>query len=134
MKRRTFKQLRSKLESLDHHNVYVVLLDSAVGRLKKVRTGNPKRDPKKPWRDTFFYEHLYTHAPKPPRHIEPSEGVRTCDWKYIVWLDQTGPAREELYDLRNDPLEMKNLAATPAAAAKLSELRCKHETFRKSLK
>ena len=48
MKRRTLKQLRSKLESLDHHNVYVVLLDSAVGRLKKVRAENPKRDPKKP--------------------------------------------------------------------------------------
>jgi hypothetical protein len=31
-----------------HHNVYVVLLDAAVGRLRKVRTENPKRDPKKP--------------------------------------------------------------------------------------
>ena len=92
------------------------------------------RDPKKPWRDTFFYEHLYTHAPKPPRHIEPSEGVRTRDWKYIVWLDQAGPAREELYDLRNDPLETKNLAAAPAAALKLAELRRRYETLRKGLK
>lgn len=48
MKRRTLKQLRSKLESLDHHNVYVVLLDSAVGKLRKVRAENPKRDPKQP--------------------------------------------------------------------------------------
>ena len=61
MKRRTLKQLRSKLESLDHHNVYVVLLDPAVGTLRKarspttrrksslpVRAENPKRDPKKP--------------------------------------------------------------------------------------
>jgi len=48
MKRRTLKQLRSKLESLDHHNVYVVLLDPAVGGLRKVRAENPKRDPKKP--------------------------------------------------------------------------------------
>jgi len=48
MKRRTLKQLRSKLESLDHHNVYVVLLDPAVGKLRKVRAENPKRDPKKP--------------------------------------------------------------------------------------
>ena len=46
MKRRTLKQLRSKLKSLDHHNVYVVLLDPAVGKLRKVRTENPKRDPK----------------------------------------------------------------------------------------
>jgi hypothetical protein len=48
MKRRTLKQLRSKLESLDHHNVYVVQLDSAVGKIRKVRAANPKRDPKKP--------------------------------------------------------------------------------------
>ena len=48
MKRRTLKRLRSKLESLDHHNVYVVLLDPAVGKLRKVRAENPKRDPKKP--------------------------------------------------------------------------------------
>jgi hypothetical protein len=48
MKRRTLKQLRSKLESLDHHNVYVVLLEPAVGKLRKVRAENPKRDPKKP--------------------------------------------------------------------------------------
>jgi len=92
------------------------------------------RDPKQPGRDAFFYEHLYTHAPKPPRHIEPCEGVRERDWKYIVWLDQTGAAREELYDLRADPLETKNLAAAPSAAAKLAELRRKHETFRESLK
>jgi len=48
MKRRTLKQLGSKLESLDHHNVYVVLLDPAVGKIRKVRAENPKRDPKKP--------------------------------------------------------------------------------------
>jgi len=48
MKRRTLKQLRSKLESADHHNVYVVLLDSAVAKLRKVRAENPRRDPNKP--------------------------------------------------------------------------------------
>ena len=48
MKRRTLKQLRSKLKSLDHHNVYVVLLDPVVGKLRKVCAANPKRDSKKP--------------------------------------------------------------------------------------
>ena len=48
MKRRTLKQLRSRQRQQDHHNVYVVLLDSAVGRLKKMRAVNPDRDPKKP--------------------------------------------------------------------------------------
>jgi len=48
MKRRTLKQLRSKLESLNHHNVYVVLLDPAVAKLRKVRAENPNRGPKNP--------------------------------------------------------------------------------------
>ena len=48
MKRRTFKQLRAKTQPELHHNVYVVLLDPAVGKIRKVRAENPKRDPKKP--------------------------------------------------------------------------------------
>jgi predicted GIY-YIG superfamily endonuclease len=48
MKRRTLKQLRPKGQPEHHHNVYVVLLDPAVGRLRKVRAANPKRDHKKP--------------------------------------------------------------------------------------
>ena len=47
MRRRTFRQLRAK-QSEQYHNVYVVLLDPAVGKLRKVRAENPKRDPKKP--------------------------------------------------------------------------------------
>jgi len=48
MKRRTFRGLRAKGELGLHHNVYVVLLDSAAGKLRTVRKENPKRDPKKP--------------------------------------------------------------------------------------
>ena len=48
MKRRTLKQLRAKRQSEQHHNVYVVLLNPAVGRIRKVRAENPKRDRKKP--------------------------------------------------------------------------------------
>jgi predicted GIY-YIG superfamily endonuclease len=48
MKRRTLRQLRSKLQPEQHHNVYVVLLNPAVGRVRKVRAENPKRDRKKP--------------------------------------------------------------------------------------
>jgi hypothetical protein len=47
MKRRTYRKLRSERQS-DHHNVYVVLLDPAAGKLRSVRAANPKRDPKKP--------------------------------------------------------------------------------------
>jgi hypothetical protein len=48
MKRRTLKSLRSRRQLEQHHNVYVVLLDPAVGKLRQVRVENPKRDPKKP--------------------------------------------------------------------------------------
>ena len=47
MKRRTLRPLRPKAQPEQHHNVYVVLLDPAVGKLRKVRAENPKRDPKK---------------------------------------------------------------------------------------
>ena len=48
MKRRTLDQLRSRLQPEHHHHVYVVLLDPAVGRVRKVRAENPKRDRNKP--------------------------------------------------------------------------------------
>src|ERR1035437_5609346 len=48
MKRRTLKPLRAKRQPEQHHNVYVVLLDPAVGRVRKVRAANPERDRKKP--------------------------------------------------------------------------------------
>jgi len=48
MKRRTLQSVRAKHQPDHHHNVYVVLLDPAAGRLRAVRAANPKRDPKKP--------------------------------------------------------------------------------------
>lgn len=36
MKRRTLKQLRPKRQPEQHHNVYVVLLDPTVGKLRKI--------------------------------------------------------------------------------------------------
>jgi len=47
MKRRTFKALRSD-RAEHHHNVYVVLLAPAAGRLAVVRAANPDRRRGKP--------------------------------------------------------------------------------------
>jgi hypothetical protein len=47
VKRRTLRKFSSP-QSQNHHNVYVVLLDSAVGKLRKVKWLNPERNPKKP--------------------------------------------------------------------------------------
>ena len=48
MKRRTLKRHLHGHQPELHHNVYVVLLKPAVGKIRKVRAENPKRDPKKP--------------------------------------------------------------------------------------
>ena len=40
--------LRGVSQPEQHHNVQVVLLGPAVGRIRKVRAENPERDPKKP--------------------------------------------------------------------------------------
>ena len=47
MKRRTYQGIRAASQTGHHHHVYVVLLDPAVGRIRKVCAENPKRDRKK---------------------------------------------------------------------------------------
>jgi arylsulfatase A-like enzyme len=49
----------------------------------------------------------------------------TKDWKYTYWWygnDEMKPT-EELYNLANDPLEMKNLAKAPKAKSRLKSMR-----------
>ena len=48
MKRRTLQRVHPERKPDHHHSVYVVLLDPAVGRVRKVRAANLKRDSKKP--------------------------------------------------------------------------------------
>ena len=48
MRRRTFRALRPKRQPEQHHHVYVVLLDAAVSKIRKVRAENPQRDPRNP--------------------------------------------------------------------------------------
>jgi len=48
MKRRTLKPHHPKEFADQHHSVYVVLLNPAAGKIRKVRAENPQRDPAKP--------------------------------------------------------------------------------------
>ena len=48
MKRRTLQRVRPEKQPEHHHNVYIVLLDPAVGKVRKVRAANPKLDRKMP--------------------------------------------------------------------------------------
>ncbi|MGC8550741.1 MAG: sulfatase family protein [Acidobacteriaceae bacterium] len=79
-----------------------------------------KEDPE--FRSVFFIEHHFPYG----GWIPSSEGIRTERWKYIYWTghkeprypyaapyETTSSAREELYDLENDPYEMHNLIGRP---------------------
>ena len=80
------------------------------------------------WRSDFFYEHRTF-----PKIIPPSEGVRSENWKYLRWIGAT-PAVEELYNLKNDPLETNNLVGSPSDQKKLNELRKKWENYSTNLR
>jgi len=75
------------------------------------------------WRTSFLYEYNYeVQFPYTPN----VRGVRTDEWKYIHYPHgDGGPDRwkAELYNLKADPLETKNLVEDPSAAPKLNELR-----------
>jgi hypothetical protein len=47
LKRRTLRKFRAG-QAQAHHCVYVVLLEPAVNKIRKVQTANPNRDPRKP--------------------------------------------------------------------------------------
>jgi hypothetical protein len=47
LKRRTLRKF-SAPAAKDHHNVYVILLDPAVGKIRRVQKLNPNRNPEKP--------------------------------------------------------------------------------------
>ncbi|MRX64815.1 sulfatase-like hydrolase/transferase [Maribacter luteus] len=53
-------------------------------------------------RDTVLIEHLWDFE-----NIPPSEGVRTEEWKYFRYVNDK--SIEELYNLKKDPQEIKNL-------------------------
>jgi hypothetical protein len=48
VQRRTLRPLHSAGQAGHHHNVYVVLLDPAAGKVRRIRALNPRRDPGKP--------------------------------------------------------------------------------------
>ena len=85
--------------------------------VKLVRTGDPG------WRTSWFYEYNYE---KQFPYTPNVRGVRTDQWKYIHYPHGDGSADRhlaELYDLKTDPDERKNLIADPAQAPRLAELR-----------
>jgi N-acetylglucosamine-6-sulfatase len=80
------------------------------------------RGPAKKWRTSFLYEYNFENEfPYTPN----VRAVRTDDWKYIHYPNGEGhPDTElaELYNLKNDPMEVNNLIVAPDAQRKLADL------------
>jgi N-acetylglucosamine-6-sulfatase len=72
------------------------------------------------WRDSFLIE--YYSDKVFPRVLKMGyKALRTGRWKYIHYYELDG--MDELYDLKTDPYEMKNLIDQPASATVLGHLK-----------
>ena len=72
------------------------------------------------WRDSFLIEYYSDRVF--PRIVQMGyKAVRNGHWKYIHYLELKG--MDELYDLKSDPYEMKNLINQPGAAKALAEMK-----------
>ena len=78
------------------------------------------------WRTDFFCEN---HFVLPEQYYPLIEGVRTERWKYVRYPEMT-PPYEQLFDLRNDPLEVNDLARNPQFQEVLASLRKRCDQLR----
>ncbi len=70
-------------------------------------------------RNAFFYEHLFEWGPV---DIPKSEGIRTRQFSYAVYPEETGE-REVLYDLLNDPYQLENVIGHSSYGSTAADLR-----------
>jgi N-acetylglucosamine-6-sulfatase len=82
------------------------------------------------WRDSFLIE--YYSDKVFPRIVKMGyKAVRNARWKYIHYLELEG--MDELYDLKTDPYEMKNLINHPGAKKALGEMKKEMERLLKEV-
>jgi hypothetical protein len=80
------------------------------------------------WRHAFLIE--YYSDKVFPRVLQMGyKAVRTGRWKYIHYLELEG--MDELYDLKTDPYELKNLIHQPGAAKALAAMKQEMERLLK---
>ena len=70
-------------------------------------------------RESLLIEHMSDKV-FPRMHGMGYQAVRTEDWKYIHYTDLENV--DELYDLRSDPFEMRNLISDPLSQSKRIDL------------
>ena len=81
------------------------------------------------WRKAFYYN--YYEYPQ-PHHVRPHYGVITDRYKLVQFYG-TGEDYTELFDLKEDPREMKSLFGQPDRAALQKELQGELARLRKEL-
>lgn len=81
-----------------------------------------------PWRDAFLYEYFEYPA---VHCIRKNRGVRTDRWKLIQYWEQ--PEEWELYDLKSDPDEVRNLADRAEYAGQKRSLQALLERLRREV-
>ncbi|MEZ5387666.1 MAG: sulfatase [Prosthecobacter sp.] len=85
--------------------------------VRLVQSGDPD------WRSGWFYHYNYE---KQFPYTPNVRAIRTDDWKFIHYPHGDGSPDKhmaELYDLKNDPGETKNLISKPELASKIAELK-----------
>ena len=80
-------------------------------------------------RSSFLYQYFFDKdVPATPS----MRAIRTPDYKYITYGDAS--ITEELYDLKNDPIEKNNLINQPASSRVLQRLRFQLDSLRFAVK
>ena len=82
------------------------------------------------WRKSFYYQ--YFEYPV-PHHVRPHYGVVTGRYK-LVRFDSPDLDSWELFDIEQDPLELRNVYAEPANQAVVADLKRELERLRIDLK
>ncbi|MFA7368155.1 MAG: sulfatase [Kiritimatiellales bacterium] len=89
------------------------------------------RGEKPDWRKEAFFEHTYSETGA--RTIPKSVGLRTEEWKYARYFSET-PAYEQLFNLKKDADELRNLAQSPEYKEILETLRAHCDAYRTEFK
>ena len=93
----------------------------AVPEAMQGRSLAPLLNGKRPsWRDSFLIEY-YSDKVFPRIERMGYKAVRSGRWKFIHYLELEG--MDELYDLKTDPYEMKNMIHRPGAGKALAEMK-----------